>query len=458
MDTVPGRGAGATVEVARAFLVFGAFLAVLVGLAAALASRDLGKLVEADRVERGREEARRIAEGILELGLELGDGEGLDFYRLRFERARVEAWLRDRIARSGLVHGAELLDRFGGRVVQVEGGPWGGDERYAASASTSPSALHTVSVALRSGRGGLPEGELRVSVASSPADAELEAARRSFRRKIVWAAVLGMLVLAAAFAYVLYLIRKNRALESERQAANRRAQVALLGSGLAHEIRNPLNAMNLNLQMLEEELQGVPGLEAAEVGELLSSIKEEIRRLERLVENFLLYARPTAPRFEEADLNRLLSELARFFQADFRQSGIRLALDLEPLLPSVEMDTTQVKQALMNLLVNARQVLRPGGTVTVRSRPGPSGEVVVEVQDDGPGIPAEVRAKIFDVFYSGRGGGTGLGLAIAQQIVTHHGGAIEVDSEEGRGTTFRIRLPRRQARRTAAATAAHTAP
>lgn len=448
METVPGRGGGAAAEVARAFLIFGASLALLAGLAAVLASRDLGKLVQADRVERGRHEAKRIAEGVLDLGRELGEGDGLDFYRLRFERVKVEARLRDLIARNPLVRQVELLDRFGGRVLQV-----GGDD-LAASAS----ALHTVTVALRSGRGGLPEGELRVAISSGPADAELEAVRRSFRAKIFAAALLGVGILGGAFVYVLYLIRKNRALESERQAANRRAQVALLGSGLAHEIRNPLNAMNLNLQMLEEELQGVTDLEGAEVGELLSSIKGEIRRLERLVENFLLYARPTAPRFEEADLNRLLSELARFFQADFRQSGIRLELDLEPLLPSVEMDSTQVKQALMNLLVNARQVLRPGGSVTVRSRAGASGEVVVEVQDDGPGIPAEVRGKIFDVFYSGRGGGTGLGLAIAQQIVTHHGGAIEVDSEEGRGTTFRIRLPRRQARRTAAAPAGRTAP
>jgi len=118
----------------------------------------------------------------------------------------------------------------------------------------------------------------------------------------------------------------------------------------------------------------------------------------------------------------------------------------------VEIDETQFKQALINLLVNARQVLKSGGTVTVRTRAGSHGEVVVEVADDGPGIPAEARDRIFEVFYSSRGGGTGLGLPIARQIVERHGGTITLAGAEGQGTTFRIRLPRHH--RSAAAPAA----
>jgi len=441
-----------------AFLGFGTVLAVLAGLAIGLSSKDLVRLAQAGRLEHGRQEAKGIARGILALGRELGgEGGGLDFYRLRVEKDRVEAFLRERIARSPLLEEIELRDRFGGSVARIGRKP-GAATGFPPASEAGSGPLRILSVALRSGRASHPEGEVRVAINPSPSEDELEALRRSFRAKVLAAALAALGVLAAAFVYVLHLVRKNRLLEQERQAANRRAQVALLGSGLAHEVRNPLNAMNLNLQMLEEELEGVAGLEGSEVRELLASIKSEIRRLERLVENFLLYARPTVPRFEEADLNGLLSELARFFQADFRQSGIRLDLDLEPLLPSVEMDSTQIKQALMNLLVNARQVLKPGGRVVVRSRAGSSGEAVIEVEDDGPGIPPEVRGKIFDVFYSGRGGGTGLGLAIAQQIVAHHGGTIEVDSEEGRGTTFRIRLPRRQARRPAPAPAAQSSP
>jgi signal transduction histidine kinase len=241
-------------------------------------------------------------------------------------------------------------------------------------------------------------------------------------------------------------VRKNRKLEHARQSAARASYVGLLASGLAHEIRNPLNAMNMNVQMLEEELQGVPGIEHEEFGDLLDSTKSEIKRLERLVNNFLAYARPAKPRFEAMDMNVVVREVLRFLELDFRQSKVELKTDLEPLLPAVEIDETQFKQALMNLLVNARQVLINGGNVSVATRAGTRGDVVLEIEDDGPGIPTEIRERIFEVFYSSRGGGTGLGLPIARQIIEKHGGTIELDSEEGRGTRFTIHLPRHHAR------------
>jgi signal transduction histidine kinase len=241
---------------------------------------------------------------------------------------------------------------------------------------------------------------------------------------------------------VLHLVRKNRLLEQARQSAARASYVGLLASGLAHEIRNPLNAMNMNLQMLEEELQGVP-LDDDDFAELLESTKSEIKRLERLVNNFLAYARPAQPRFEPKDLNSVVGEVIRFLGVDFKQSEVELQSDLEPLLPTVEIDETQFKQALINLLVNARQVLRAGGCVTVRTRAGSSGEAIIEIEDNGPGVPAEMRDRVFEVFYSSRGGGTGLGLPIARQIVERHGGTIELQSTTGKGTTFRISLRRR---------------
>jgi signal transduction histidine kinase len=242
------------------------------------------------------------------------------------------------------------------------------------------------------------------------------------------------------------LIRKNRNLEQARQSAARASYVGLLASGLAHEIRNPLNAMNMNLQMLEEELHARNGPPEGEQAELLESTKSEIKRLERLVNNFLTYARPAQPRFESKDLNIVAREVIRLLEVDFRQHGVELRTDLEPLLPRVETDEAQFKQALINLMVNARQVLKDGGHVTIRTRAGSKGEAVLEVEDDGPGIPPDSRERIFEVFYSSRGGGTGLGLPIARQIVERHGGTIELDSEVGKGTTFRIRLPRHHQR------------
>ena len=135
--------------------------------------------------------------------------------------------------------------------------------------------------------------------------------------------------------------------------------------------------------------------------------------------------------------------MLRFLENDFRQSQVELTSDLQPMLPNVDLDERQFKQALMNLLVNARQVLDPGGAVQVRTRAAATGHAVLEVEDDGPGIPQASQERIFEVFYSSRGGGTGLGLPIARQIVERHGGTIDLHSVEGEGTRFTIRLPRR---------------
>jgi len=268
--------------------------------------------------------------------------------------------------------------------------------------------------------------------------------QNSLRVKLAIATGFAVAVLVASFFYVLHLLRKNRRLEQARQSADRASYVGLLASGLAHEIRNPLNAMGMNLQMLEEELDGAGVSDGTDLSELLESNKSEITRLERLVNNFLAYARPAQPRFDRCNLNDVVSEVLRFLEVDFRLSDVRVEADLAQLLPTIDLDETLFKQALINLLVNARQVLKGGGTVKVTTRAGATGEVILEIADDGPGIPAEIKERIFEVFFSSRGGGTGLGLPIARQIVNRHGGTIDVETAEGRGTTFRIRLPRRQ--------------
>jgi signal transduction histidine kinase len=291
-----------------------------------------------------------------------------------------------------------------------------------------------------------PAGEVRLGISKGALEDELIELRRSVWLKIGVAGAIALSLLGLGLFYVLYLIRKNRDLERAQQSAARASYVGVLASRLAHEIRNPLNAMNMNLQMLEEELHAESETTDPEHFELLESTKSEVKRLASLVNNFLTYARPPQARLASRDLNALARELVRLLEADFRQHGVRLVVDLEPLLPHVETDETQLKQAVINLLVNARQILGQGGVVTLKTRAGSKGEVVIEVEDNGPGVPPEVRERIFEVFYSSRGGGTGLGLPIAKQIVERHGGQIELDSVEGQGTIFRIRLPRAQGR------------
>ena len=444
-------------ETLRAFLVFGTLFVALSGIAVQLAFHELDLQIRAHRQELGRDEARRIADAVAALGRDRG---GIDFSRLRRKQDVLERLINERLSQRSFVRHVEVRDRFGAKLLFVARDPRAGAPLVLSPSLSDPSdALEQITVPITAGsRGAHSEGEVRVGIAQDAFQRELHGLRRSLRLKLTIAAGAGLGVLVLGLLYVMYLIRKNRRLEQSRLAAERRSYVGLLASGLAHEIRNPLNAMNMNLQMLEEELQGIPELDRGDHVEMLDSTKREIKRLEQLVNNFLAYARPSEPRFDTKDLNTVVNEVARFLMADFRQSEVELRLDLEPLLPTVEIDETQFKQALMNLLVNARQVLKKGGVVTVRSRAGAGGEVVLEVQDDGPGIPADVADRIFEVFYSSRGGGTGLGLPIARQIVERHGGTIQLQTRAGQGATFLIRLPRRHSGTRAPAPAARATP
>jgi signal transduction histidine kinase len=433
----------------RAFLIFGAATLALVGAAAQLVFREAGLNVLISRLELIRHEADTIARVVVQIG---GEGRSIDFSRVRQRRPLLVNLIHQRMAVRPFMHHVEVQDRFGVRqlfIVRAAADPEPHPPVGMVPVDWPGAGEQIIGVPL-----GAAEGEVRVGLSPSPLLAELERLQRSLRIKVVAATALALFVLIAGFFYVLYLLRKNRMLEESRQSAIRAAERGLLASGLAHENRNPLNAMNINLQLLEEELQGNPAIDQADVAELLESAKSEIQRLEGLVNNVLTFARPPQPQFEAQDMNRVVSEVLRFLEADFRQNEVKVTTDLEPLLPEIELDGRQLKQALINILVNANQVLERGGLVRVRTRAGSRGEVVVEIEDNGPGIPADVQDRIFDVFYSRRGGGTGLGLPIARQIVERHGGAIEMESEEGQGTLFRLRLPRRQERaRSAAETA-----
>src|SRR5262249_53169108 len=234
---------------------------------------------------------------------------------------------------------------------------------------------------------------------------EMEGRGGSLMIRVATGAAISILLLLVAFAYVVRLITKTRRLEAEAQMADRLAYVGTLASGLAHEIRNPLNAMNMNLQMLDEELTAANLHQDPEAAALLASTKGEVRRLENLVPDFLMYAGPMQPRLESADLNVTVEEVVRFLRADLQQKEIALELTLSPSLPAVELDEGQFRQALLNILINAKDVLAPGGRIAVSTLIGPKGEAVVRIEDNRPGVPPAVRGKVFDVLFSTPGGG-----------------------------------------------------
>ncbi len=284
-----------------------------------------------------------------------------------------------------------------------------------------------------------------IGIPSELIEQQVAQIQRDLQTKLWIGAGVAVLVLLVAFLYVLRLLHRTRLQEAQAQMDDRLTHLGALAAGLAHEIRNPLNVLSMNLQMLEEEISGRPGGDTGDARLYLAALQGEIRRLSSLVNNFLAYARPNQPRFESKDLNRVLRDICLLVRPEFERRGLSLREDLASFLPPVDLDESLIRQAAMNILINATQVLKTGGLVTVRSRVGPQGEAIVTIEDDGPGIKPEDQARIFEVFYSTRGGGTGLGLPIAAKILEAHGGSIAVESEPGRGARFVLRLPRRHA-------------
>jgi len=238
---------------------------------------------------------------------------------------------------------------------------------------------------------------------------------------------------------VVKLFNKTRRLESEAQMADRLAYVGTLAAGLAHEIRNPLSAMKLNLQMLDGAIEH-PDQESRD---LLAETQGEVERLGGLVTSFLSYARPARLQMQLSDLNEIVSETALFLKADAQQRGVAIETGLAAGLPPILLDPGQVRQAVLNIMHNAVAAVEGngGGKVALRTRVNGRSQVQLEIEDDGPGIPTDKLDTIFQVFYSSKPGGTGLGLPIALRVLEGHGGRIEVDSRPGQGTRFTLVFP-----------------
>jgi signal transduction histidine kinase len=209
---------------------------------------------------------------------------------------------------------------------------------------------------------------------------------------------------------------------------------------LAHEIRNPLNAMKINLQLLEEEWKQDNELSRAKAQKRFGTLDQEITRLDQILGDFLRFARLPQPNLEKHDISLLIAELLDFTEPEAQQLNVKIKKDLEPSLPEIYLDNRQIKQALLNILINAYQSMPDGGEVTIRAYKMDS-RIKVDIIDSGEGIPLDRIDKLFDLFYSTKESGTGLGLPITKRIIDMHNGEIEVQSQEGKGSTFSIILP-----------------
>lgn len=222
-----------------------------------------------------------------------------------------------------------------------------------------------------------------------------------------------------------------------------------LADGLAHEIKNPLSTMSINLALLQEDWEragasrgpGEPRTPREERSlKRIRTLQREVDRLEHILEDFLHYARGGVVNRKPEDLARIVRELLEFVEPEDERAGIRHHVDLPIGLPLVLVDEARIKQAVLNLLVNARQAMGSGGELLVRLRRVGT-EVELSITDTGTGMSSEKVAKCFEEYWSDKPGGTGLGLSTARRIVEEHGGTITVVSEEGRGSSFSIFLP-----------------
>jgi signal transduction histidine kinase len=238
-------------------------------------------------------------------------------------------------------------------------------------------------------------------------------------------------------------------MQSADDRRGRRSRLAFLGAlagGLAHEIKNPLSAMAINLQMMREDLEDSDQARDKRLLRRVAVLDREVTRLEEILEGFLRFARGYSLNLTRQSINNLLRETVEFWAARANASGVEVELILGSDLPDVMVDPTYLKQALLNLLNNALEAIlskkdedEPNQIILGSRVRGSSIEILVI--DSGPGIPEETARRIFDPYFSTKPTGSGLGLATARRIVEDHTGRLSVESTPGRGTSFKITLP-----------------
>jgi signal transduction histidine kinase len=235
-------------------------------------------------------------------------------------------------------------------------------------------------------------------------------------------------------------LNKLQAAQQELLVAERMATVGRLSLKVAHEVRNPIAAIELNAEMLQDIVRVHPGADMEDATGLVAAIRDQVNTLDALTEEYLAFARFPKANFEDESINQLIEELAAFVRPVATRQGLTIRVATDPAVPVMEIDRALLRQAIHNLVKNAMEALSRGGVLTIGSRF--DGEAVaISVSDTGGGISAEVAERLFEPFFTTKPQGTGLGLSITRQIIEEHGGDLAWRNDEGGGSTFVIRLP-----------------
>lgn len=440
-----------------ASLVFGLFVLFDIALFGWLIFRSLSQReVERTLIET-RAEAQKLADQIARRA----EKEGRDLYTAVAVERETQTYIDQMLHQREIVRRVEIRDKNGmlvyeGRanVRMLEPGRNGSSpsiappvlspelQRHVEPPRVETKSKETVStyevpdIQVPIGEVGL----LQIGISGGELSKRIEVLRRDLIRQTAFVAVLTVVLLLSAYAAVWLLLRRSQRLEIQAAEAERLAYIGTLASGLAHEIRNPLNSLSLNMQMLEEEIAdgSVPTGKR-----LLSITRSELSRLERLVTDFLAYAKPRPLELEEMPAIRPLERVRELLAGEIQKRGAIVDVEDRSGGARVKVDPAQMSQLLLNLAQNSFAAVEEAGRRPVLKlsayRQGTA--VCLELEDNGAGMSAEEQAKIFDLFYSNRKGGTGLGLAIVERIARAHGGRIGVRSAPGEGTAVTVELP-----------------
>jgi signal transduction histidine kinase len=217
-------------------------------------------------------------------------------------------------------------------------------------------------------------------------------------------------------------------------------EIARLAGGLAHEIKNPLSTIRLNMDLLAEDLVEIDTPAGRRSLKRVEVVRRECQRLQSLLDDFLSYSKVRRLHLEPSDLNHQIDDVLDFFAPEAAEAGVEVVRYLDPELPRVMLDREAFRQALLNLIINAKQAMPDGGQLVVRTEPE-GGNIAINLIDTGCGMDHQTLSKMFEAFYSTKPNGSGLGLPTTEKIVAAHGGQIRVQSEVGRGTQITIELP-----------------
>jgi signal transduction histidine kinase len=284
-------------------------------------------------------------------------------------------------------------------------------------------------------------GMLHIGISRSELEHRIGVLRADLKRQTSLVGGVTVALLLSAYLLIWWLWRRGQRLEAQAAEAERMAYIGSLASGLAHEIRNPLNSLNLNMQLLaEEESPHPPGSSRSR---LLTITRGEIQRLERLVSDFLSYARPRPLDLERVPAVALLEHCLEVLAGEIENRGARVEIEDRADGAEVRVDRAQMGQLLLNLAQNGLAATQGSGRAPLvrLNCHRHATRVVLEVIDNGVGIPPKELEKIFELFYSTRKGGTGLGLAIVQRIARAHDAELAVQSTPGMGTSISVSLP-----------------